>query len=108
MVTAAADGVPPQVSSVTEAGGRAGYGAVGAAGRLIAGRATSGTVGTTGLGGPPAWTESRMLYAGTPAAVQEPGGALTAAVLGLDAELHVAASLPTPTRTTWHRAVPKE
>lgn len=108
VVTAAGDGALPKVSSVTEAGGRAGYGAVGAAGRLIAGRADSGTVSTTGLGGPPAWTESRMLYAGTPAAVQEPGGALTTTVLGLDAELHVATSLPTPTRTTWHRAVPPE
>lgn len=44
--------VRPHVSSVTEAGGRAGYGAVGTAGRLIVGRADSGTVGTTGLGGP--------------------------------------------------------
>lgn len=106
VVTAAAGAAKPAVSSVTEAGGRAGYGAVGVAGRLIAGRAHSGTVGTTGLGGPPAWTESQMLYAGAPAGIQEPGGALTAAVLGLDAELHVATSLPTPTRTTWHRAVP--
>ncbi|WP_327252448.1 PIG-L family deacetylase [Streptomyces sp. NBC_01244] len=107
VVTAAAGAAKPSVSSVTEAGGRAGYGAVGVAGRLIAGRADSGTVSTTGLGGPPAWTESGMLYAGAPAGIQESGGALTTAVLGLDAELHVATSLATPTRITWHRAVPR-
>ncbi|MFG2876015.1 PIG-L family deacetylase [Streptomyces sp. NPDC048337] len=95
----------PQVSSVTEAGGRAGYGAVGVAGRLISGRADSGTVGTTGLGGPPAWSESRMLYAGAPAAVLEPAGTITTAVLGLDAQLHTTTTPPTPTRPTWHRAV---
>lgn len=106
LVTAAGATTKPSVSSVTEAGGRAGYGAVGVAGRLISGRADSGTIGTTGLGGPPAWTESNMLYAGAPAGIQEPGGGLTMTVLGLDAELHAATSLPTPTRTVWHRAVP--
>ncbi|MFE4259958.1 PIG-L family deacetylase [Streptomyces sp. NPDC056883] len=107
LVTAAADAAKPAVSSVTEAGGRAGYGAVGVAGRVLSGRADSGTISTTGLGGPPAWTESRMLYAGAPAGIQEPGGATTIAVLGLDAELHVTTADPTPTRTTWHRAVPQ-
>ncbi|MET9318617.1 PIG-L family deacetylase [Streptomyces sp. NPDC003038] len=100
----------PQVSSVSEAGGRAGYGAVGVAGRLISGRANTGTISTTGLGGPPAWTESQMLYAGAPAAVLEPAGTTTTAVLGLDAELHIttAPATPHPTRTsTWHRAVPR-
>ncbi|MCP3758055.1 PIG-L family deacetylase [Streptomyces sp. TBY4] len=106
LVTAAGGAAQPAVSSVTEAGGRAGYGAVGVAGRLISGRADSGTIGTTGLGGPPAWSESKMLYAGAPAGIQEPGGATTLAVLGLDAELHVTTATPTPTRTTWHRAVP--
>ncbi|MFI5862308.1 PIG-L family deacetylase [Streptomyces sp. NPDC051546] len=106
LVTAAGAATKPAVSSVTEAGGRAGYGAVGVAGRLISGRADSGTISTTGLGGPPAWTESSMLYAGAPAGIQEPGGALTMTVLGLDAELHVATSLPVPTRTTWHPAIP--
>ncbi|KMO96995.1 PIG-L family deacetylase [Streptomyces roseus] len=98
----------PQVSSVTEAGGRAGYGAVGVAGRLLSGRADTGTIGTTGLGGPPAWTESQMLYAGAPAGVLEPAGSTTTAVLGLDAQLHITTTLPTtPTpRTPWHKAVP--
>ncbi|MFE2128146.1 PIG-L family deacetylase [Streptomyces amritsarensis] len=95
----------PQVSSVTEAGGRAGYGAVGAAGRHVAGRADSGTVSTSGLGGPPAWAESRMLFAGAPAAVMEPGGTTTTTVLGLDAELHTFTTPSTPARPTWHRAV---
>ncbi|MFJ7585956.1 PIG-L family deacetylase [Streptomyces sp. NPDC097617] len=94
----------PQVSSVTEAGGRAGYGAVGAAGRLLVGRADSGTISTTGLGGPPAWSESRMLFAGAPSAVLEPSGTTTA-VLGLDAELHTTTTPTTPTRPTWHHAV---
>lgn len=94
----------PRVSSVTEAGGRAGYGAVGVAGRHISGRADSGTVGTTGLGGPPAWTESGMLYAGAPAAVAEPAGS-TMAVLGLDAQLHTTTTAAGPARPTWRRAV---
>ncbi|MCX5608267.1 MULTISPECIES: PIG-L family deacetylase [unclassified Streptomyces] len=94
----------PQVSSVSEAGGRAGYGAVGVAGRLISGRADSGTIGTTGLGGPPAWTESGMLYAGAPAAVVEPAGSTTA-VLGLDAQLHTTTTTAAPGRPIWRRAV---
>ncbi|GAA3105140.1 hypothetical protein GCM10020254_58710 [Streptomyces goshikiensis] len=79
----------PTVSRVTEVGGRAGYGAVSVAGKLIAGRAESGTVSTTALDGPPAWTQSGMLYAGAPAAVLDPAGVTTTAVPGLDAELHV-------------------
>ncbi|MGR4879322.1 PIG-L family deacetylase [Streptomyces sp. LARHCF249] len=94
----------PQVSSVSEAGGRAGYGAVGVAGRHISGRADSGTVGTTGLGGPPAWTESGMLYAGAPAAVVEPAGS-TMAVVGLDAQLHTTTAAAGPGRPAWRRAV---
>ncbi|MFD3468379.1 PIG-L family deacetylase [Streptomyces sp. NPDC058682] len=97
--------VRPQVSSVTEAGGRAGYGAVGAAGRLMVGRADSGTISTTGLGGPPAWVESGMLFAGAPSAVLEPSGTITSAVLGLDAELHTTTTPTTPNRPTWRRAV---
>ncbi|MGW1773709.1 PIG-L family deacetylase [Streptomyces sp. NPDC002104] len=107
LVTAAPGAPKPTVSSVTETGGRAGYGAVGVAGRLLSGRADQGTVATTGLGGPPAWTESQMLYAGAPAGIQEPGGATTVAVLGLDAELHVATPTATPNRAAWHRAVPQ-
>ncbi|MFD9724335.1 PIG-L family deacetylase [Streptomyces sp. NPDC059072] len=94
----------PQVSSVAEAGGRAGYGAVGVAGRLVSGRADTGTISTTGLGGPPAWTESAMLYAGAPGAVLELSGTTTA-VLGLDANLHITTTPRTPTTPTWHRAV---
>ncbi|MBZ9595567.1 PIG-L family deacetylase [Streptomyces erythrochromogenes] len=105
-VVTAGPATKPQVSSVTEAGGRAGYGAVGAAGRHVAGRADSGTVSTSGLGGPPAWAESRMLFAGAPAVVLEPGGTTTTTVLGLDAELHTFTTPATPTRPTWHRAVP--
>ncbi|MFD5618049.1 PIG-L family deacetylase [Streptomyces yangpuensis] len=104
-VVTAGPATRPQVSSVTEAGGRAGYGAVGAAGRHVAGRADSGTVSTSGLGGPPAWAESRMLFAGAPAAVLEPDGTTTTTVLGLDAELHTFTTPTTPTRPTWHRAV---
>ncbi|MFI5546664.1 PIG-L family deacetylase [Streptomyces sp. NPDC051815] len=95
----------PQVSSITEAGGRAGYGAVGAAGRHVAGRADSGTVAASGLGGPPAWQESGMLFAGAPSAVHEPSGTTTTTVLGLDAELHTSTTPATPARPAWHRAV---
>ncbi|MFD7257065.1 PIG-L family deacetylase [Streptomyces sp. NPDC059874] len=102
LVTATAG--KPQVSSVAEAGGRAGYGAVGVAGRLVSGRADTGTIGTTGLGGPPAWTESAMLYAGAPGAVLELSGT-TMAVLGLDAQLHITTTPRTTTTPTWHRAV---
>ncbi|MEU3776563.1 PIG-L family deacetylase [Streptomyces sp. NPDC032472] len=110
LVTAGPGG-KPQLSSISEAGGRAGYGAVGVAGRLLSGRADTGAVGTTNLGGPPAWTESKMLYAGAPAGILEQAGATTTAVLGLDAELHITTTPPTtpdptqPPRTTWRRAV---
>ncbi|WP_264201908.1 PIG-L family deacetylase [Streptomyces antimicrobicus] len=105
-----ADGTRPVVSDVTEAGGRAGYGAVSVAGRLVSGRAGSGAIGTTSLGAPPEWTESRMLYAGAPASVLEPAGATTTVVLGLDAELHVTSTVPTtdptrPSHTTWRPAI---
>ncbi|MBW5483695.1 PIG-L family deacetylase [Streptomyces bambusae] len=100
----------PHISTVTEAGGRAGYGAVSVAGRLLSGRAESGTAGTSAVGGPPSWNESRMLYAGAPASILEPAGAATTIVLGLDAELHVTSTLPTkdptrPTHTTWRPAI---
>ncbi|RSS52256.1 PIG-L family deacetylase [Streptomyces sp. WAC07061] len=94
----------PQVSSVSESGGRAGYGAVGVAGRSVTGRADSGTVAATTLGGPPAWTESRMLYAGAPSAVLDPSGTTTTAVLGLDARLHTTTGRPAAA-PTWHPAV---
>lgn len=106
LVTAGTGAAKPVVSSITEAGGRAGYGAVGVAGRLLSGRADSGTVSTTGLGGPPAWTESQMLFAGAPAGTVEQGGATTTVVLGLDAELHVTTAHATQARPVWHRAVP--
>ncbi|MFJ3923881.1 PIG-L family deacetylase [Streptomyces sp. NPDC090022] len=107
-----ADGARPRVSGVTEAGGRSGYGAVSVAGRLVSGRADSGTVGTAVIGGSPAaWTESHVLYAGAPASILEPAGATTTAVLGLDAQLHVTTTLPPgndptrPARPTWRPAV---
>ncbi|WP_438314727.1 PIG-L family deacetylase [Streptomyces sp. HUAS TT3] len=109
LVTAGpAAGAKPHVSSVSEVGGRAGYGAVGVAGRLLSGRADKGTVGTTGLGGPPAWAESKMLYAGAPSGILEQTGATTTAVLGLDAALHITTTPPPnpkPPHPTWHRAV---
>ncbi|MFD0271596.1 PIG-L family deacetylase [Streptomyces sp. NPDC127106] len=106
LVTAGTGG-KPQVSSVSEAGGRAGYGAVGVAGRLLSGRADTGAVSTTSVGGPPAWTESKMLYTGAPAGIAEQAGATTTAVLGLDANLHITTTTTParPTRPTWHRAV---
>ncbi|MFC6985477.1 hypothetical protein [Streptomyces cirratus] len=94
------------MSAVTESGGRAGYGAVGVAGRLLTGRADSGTVGTTSAGGPPAWTESRMLYNGAPSATVDRTGSTTTAVLGLDAALHTITTPPTGTTSpVWHPAV---
>lgn len=96
----------PVVSSLTEVGGRAGYGAVGVAGRVLTGRADTGTISTTSAGGPPAWTESRMLYAGAPSGVLDPSGTTTTAVLGLDADLHVTTIPAAGTaHPLWHRAV---
>lgn len=94
---ATADGVAPTFSPVAEAGGQAGYGAVGFAGRLLAGRAATGTIGLASPDGPngQAWQESRMLYTGAPAGVAgSAGGAPLAAALGLDAELHVVTGPP--------------
>ncbi|MFF5702868.1 PIG-L family deacetylase [Streptomyces sp. NPDC012794] len=103
LVTAGAGA--PQVSGVSESGGRAGYGAVGAAGRTVTGRADTGTIAAATLGGPPSWTESGMLYAGAPAAVLGPAGATTTAVLGLDARLHTTTTRPAGPRPIWHPAV---
>ncbi|MFD9575162.1 PIG-L family deacetylase [Streptomyces sp. NPDC059982] len=96
----------PRVTALAESGGRSGYGAVGVAGRVLTGRADSGTVAAAAFGGPPAWAESRMLYAGAPAAVLTPATTTVTAVLGLDARLHTATAQPTPPHPTWHPAVP--
>ncbi|MFG2873671.1 PIG-L family deacetylase [Streptomyces sp. NPDC048337] len=112
---ATGDGAAPGFSPVAEAGGQAGYGAVGVAGRLLAGRAGTGTIGVTGTDGPPSWQESQMLYTGAPSGVVgSAGGPSLAAVLGLDAELHVVAVAPpagsgssgSRPPAPWHRAVP--
>ncbi|TDU74600.1 PIG-L family deacetylase [Streptomyces sp. KS 21] len=111
---AAAGGPAPQFSRVAAAGGLGGYGAVGVAGHVLAGRAGTGTVGVAGADGPQSWQESQMLYTGAPAGVADWGaGTAVAAALGLDADLHVVTTLPAAgseqiagrTPTPWHRAV---
>ncbi|MER6776255.1 MULTISPECIES: PIG-L family deacetylase [unclassified Streptomyces] len=106
-------GAAPELSPVAEAGGPGGYGGVGVAGPLLAGRTGSGTVGVAGADGPQSWQESQMLYTGAPAGVTDRSGTTVAAALGLDADLHIATTLP-PARaepagdrlpTPWHRAV---
>ncbi|WP_328929630.1 PIG-L family deacetylase [Streptomyces sp. NBC_00190] len=103
----------PTFSPVTEVGGEGGYGAVGVAGQVLAGRAGVGTVGISGPDDAPSWYESQMLYTGAPAAVAEPDGTAVAAALGLDAGLHVTTAPPAgsappgsrPPSSPWHRAV---
>nr|WSX47992.1 PIG-L family deacetylase [Streptomyces sp. NBC_00974] len=103
----------PVFLPATEAGAEGGYGAVGAAGRLLAGRTGAGTVGVSGPDGTPSWYESQMLYTGAPAAVSGPDGTAVAAALGLDAGLHVitvpqsgtASTGSGPPSAPWHRAV---
>ncbi|MFD9338014.1 PIG-L family deacetylase [Streptomyces sp. NPDC060028] len=110
---ATAGGPAPTFSPVTEAGGEGGYGAVGVAGPLLAGRAGTGTVGVSGPGSAPSWYESQMLYTGAPAAVAEPDGTAVAAALGLDAGLHITTVPPAgseplgsrPPSSPWHRAL---
>ncbi|MEU9304626.1 PIG-L family deacetylase [Streptomyces sp. NPDC048269] len=110
---ATAGGPAPSFSPVTEAGGEGGYGAVGVAGRLLAGRAGAGTAGVSGPDDAPSWYDSQMLYTGAPAAVTEPDGTAVAAALGLDAGLHVTTAPPAgsepigsrPPSSPWHRAV---
>ncbi|WP_371640470.1 PIG-L family deacetylase [Streptomyces virginiae] len=110
---ARAAGPAPEFSPVAEAGGLGGYGAVGIAGDLLAGRAGAGTVGVVATDAPQPWQESRMLYTGAPAGVTEGAGTAVAAALGLDADLHVITTAPaggtTPpgsrTPAPWHRAV---
>lgn len=107
-----AGGTAPAFSPVTETGGTGGYGAVGVAGRMLAGRSGTGTVGVSGQDGG-AWYESPVLYTGAPAAVAEPDGTAVAAALGLDAGLHVTTAPPSgpeplgnrPPASPWHRAV---
>ncbi|MFD3700432.1 PIG-L family deacetylase [Streptomyces sp. NPDC058646] len=111
---AIADGPAPVFSPVTEAGGEGGYGSVGVAGDVLAGRARGGTVGVSAPDRTPTWYASRMLYTGAPAAVAEPDGTAVAATLGLDAGLHVTTAPPAgseplgslPPSSPWHPAVP--
>ncbi|MFJ4776104.1 PIG-L family deacetylase [Streptomyces sp. NPDC088762] len=112
---ATAGGAAPGFTPVAEAGGEAGYGAVGVAGHLLAGRAGTGTIGMADTDGPPSWQESQMLYTGAPAGLAAPaGGPSLAAALGLDAELHVVTAAPAAgsehsgsgAASPWHRAVP--
>ncbi|MFF4099111.1 PIG-L family deacetylase [Streptomyces sp. NPDC001903] len=106
-------GAAPEFSPVAEAGGPGGYGAVGIAGPLLAGRTGSGTVGVAGAAGPQSWQESQMLYTGAPAGVADRAGTAVAAALGLDADLHIVTTLRPPRSepagdlapTPWHRAV---
>ncbi|MGW0391045.1 PIG-L family deacetylase [Streptomyces sp. NPDC003042] len=110
---ATAGGPAPTFSQVTEAGGEGGYGAVGVAGHLLAGRAGAGTLGVSGPDGAPSWYESQMLFTGAPAAVAEVDGTAVAAALGLDAGLHITTAPPAgseplgsrPPSSPWHRAV---
>ncbi|MGW6981659.1 PIG-L family deacetylase [Streptomyces sp. NPDC054932] len=106
-------GPAPEFTPVAEAGGPGGYGAVGIAGDLLAGRAGAGTVGVAGIGGPQSWQESQMLYTGAPAGVAGAAGTAVAAALGLDADLHVITTAPaggsrsvgSRAPSPWHRAV---
>ncbi|MFE0606091.1 PIG-L family deacetylase [Streptomyces sp. NPDC058892] len=111
-------GAAPSFSPPAEAGAEGGYGAVAAAGHLLAGRAATGTAAVTLPGQAPLWPESQMLYTGAPAAMTAPDGTGLAAALGLDADLHLTTTpppTPTPTPTPvpggpapsvpWHRAV---
>ncbi|MGW6710684.1 PIG-L family deacetylase [Streptomyces sp. NPDC054956] len=110
---ATAGGSAPTFSQVTDSGGEGGYGAVGVAGRLLTGRAGTGTIGVSGPDGAPSWYESQMLYTGAPAALTAPDGTSVAAALGLDASLHVTTAPPAgsqppgsrPPSSPWHRAV---
>ncbi|MFJ8015551.1 PIG-L family deacetylase [Streptomyces sp. NPDC096339] len=101
----------PEFSPVAEEGGLGGYGAVGVAGHVLAGRADTGTAGLAVTDGPRSWQQSQMLYTGAPAAVADRAGTAVAAVLGLDAELHVISEVPpagphdSRTPSPWHRAV---
>ncbi|MFD7256730.1 PIG-L family deacetylase [Streptomyces sp. NPDC059874] len=109
---ATAGGPAPTFSPVTGTGGEGGYGAVGVAGNVLAGRAGAGTVSVSGPDDAPSWYESQMLYTGAPAALAEPDGTTVAAALGLDAGLHIttaprAGSEPLgsrPPSSPWHRA----
>ncbi|MER7736685.1 PIG-L family deacetylase [Streptomyces erythrochromogenes] len=117
LATATATGAPA-LTPPADTGGEGGYGAVATAGRLLAGRADTGTAAVTLPGPAPAWSQSQMLYTGAPAAVTAPDGTGLAAALGLDAGLHLTTTPPpTPTpapspapggpggSVPWHRAV---
>ncbi|MFJ3203305.1 PIG-L family deacetylase [Streptomyces sp. NPDC086989] len=111
---ATVDGPEPQFSRVAAAGGLGGYGGIGVAGHLLAGRAGAGTVSVTGADAPQSWQESQMLYTGAPAGVAERAGTTVAAALGLDADLHIVTEVPAAgsepsggrAPSPWHRAVP--
>lgn len=105
---------PPKFSPVTELGGQGGYGSLGVAGDLLAGRAGVGTAGVSDQGLGPSWYESQMLYTGAPTALAPQDGTPFGAVLGLDAGLHVTTPPPgapklrdgRPPSAPWYPAVP--
>ncbi|MFJ4478385.1 PIG-L family deacetylase [Streptomyces xanthochromogenes] len=89
-----ADSTP---SAVTDLGDTSGYGMVGTAGPLVAGRTASGALATLEPGAPaPAWkADGGILFTGAPAAVQD-GNDAVAAAIGLDGRLYWTATTGGP------------
>lgn len=104
----------PRFSRITELGGQGGYGSVGVAGDLLAGRSGTGTVASSDTDRGPSWLESQMYYTGAPAALAPLDGPAIGAVLGLDARLHLTTPPPSapkprgnqPPYAPWCLAVP--
>ncbi|WP_330330114.1 PIG-L family deacetylase [Streptomyces sp. NBC_00536] len=80
-----------KVSNVTELGGMRGFGAVTAAGQLVAGRSGTGELGSdVGAGGP--WQCSALMFVGSPSSAPTGRNLTSLAVLGLDARLYLSAA----------------
>ncbi|WP_328313273.1 PIG-L family deacetylase [Streptomyces sp. NBC_00442] len=76
-------------SAPTDLGGASGYGMVGAAGPLVAGRTASGALATLepGAAGPHWKPDENVLFTGAPSAAEDGVGAVAAAI-GLDGRLY--------------------
>ncbi|MGR8010851.1 PIG-L family deacetylase [Streptomyces hypolithicus] len=80
-----------QASPVTDLGGRAGFGPVGAAGPVLAARDGAGHLAAALVpadpGGSPRWSRGDFLFAGAPAVTTDAAGTPWVAAVGLDGRL---------------------
>lgn len=85
----------PKASGLTDVGGPSGFGSVTASGRLLAGRAAGGLLGSE-VGGGRVWERSPLMFVGAPSSTMNGKDTVDLAVMGLDGRLYVTSSADDP------------